>query len=340
MAKPRLSLSEAHSLTGLLVTAVATGIVLAACGGGQPYQVPPVALLPTPTPTYPVTTGASYLASPSPTPPRPTPPATGSILIDTLGAGQLVAPRGVAFAGGSLFVADQDHQGLLGTYGSVLRFDPDHGQRQGVYFSRSATESLPADLTGVAVATVSVGSGETASLLYPISPWAVFGFGASTEFPLNFGNPLTLGGQDIAIAGDVAWVAEARTVRAFHLPDWWPDDTLPVNEIPIANARGIGIDGQGTPWIVADGKVFDGTTPFAASGSVPVDPRDVAFDPTTGTILVLDSDRVRRYLPDGTFVGAFGQGYLQDPVSLAVGDEGSVYISDAAESVVFRFAPP
>ncbi len=340
MAKPRLSLFGAHSLTGLLMMTVAAGVLLVACGRGEPYQVPPVSLLPTPTPTYPATTDTSYLASPSPAPPRPTPPATGSVLIDTLGAGQLVAPRGVAFAGGSLFVADQDHQGLLGTYGAVLRFDPDHGLQQGVYCSRSATQSLPADLAGVAVATVSVGPGEAASLVYPISPWAVFGFGATTEFPLNYGNPLTLGGQAVAIAGDVAWVAEASEVRAFHLPDWWPDAALPVNQIAIPDARAIGIDDQGTPWIVANGQVFDGATPFAASGSVPIDPRDVAYDPTTGTILVLDSDRVLRYLADGTFVGSFGQGHLQDPVSLAVGDDGSVYISDAGERVVFRFAPP
>ncbi|MBU6428755.1 MAG: hypothetical protein KGR26_07095 [Cyanobacteria bacterium REEB65] len=278
--------------------------------------------------------------SPGPAMVRPTPPATGSVLISSLGAGQLVSPQGIAFAGGSLFVADRDHRGLLGNYGAVLRLDPAAGQRQGVYFLRSASESVPVDITGVGVATVSVGSQEAASLVYPVSPWAVFGFGAPTEFPLNFGRPFVPGGQAIAISGNDAWVAEDQQVRAFHLPDWLPEIALPVNQIFVSGARGLGVDNQGTPWIVANGRIYDGTVPFAETQVVPRDPRSVAYDSTTGTILVLDSDRVLRYNLDGTYVGAFGQGELHDPVGLAVGDDGCVYVSDTAERVVFRFAPP
>lgn len=320
--------------------ATAGALLLAACGRGLPYQVPAALSTPNPGPSYPAVSGISYAPSPSPTPPRPTPPATGSVLIGTLGAGQLVAPRGLAFAGGTLFVADQDHQGLLGTYGAVEQFDPGQGHRLASYFSRSATQSLPADITGVGVSTVSVGAGEGVSLVYPITPWAVFGFGDGPQFPLDFGRPFVPGGQAIAISGNDAWVAGSTEVRAFHLPDWLPDVSLATNEIPMPGARSVTVDAQGTPWIVADGAVFDGTTAFAASGSVAVDPRAVAYDPTTGTILVLDADRVLRYQTSGEFVGSFGKGCLENPVGMAVGDDGSVYVSDATERRVFRFAPP
>lgn len=328
------------------------------------YPTPDPSWTPLPEPT----------ATPGPTPrPTPAPPGTGSIFLGWVGSGpldnQLVDPQGLAFAAGSLFVADAGRTGLLGKYGAVLRFDPVANRRLEIYAARGASTSLPVDLAGVAVSTKSAGIDVVADFVWSVSPWAVFGHVADKPWPLNLGAPYAPGGVDIAVAGERAWVAERDAVRAYKLPWWTPDESA--RDLEIRGVRGIGMESPDVPWVAAGGHVYRGAAEFepATGAPRPADPRDVAVDfrfpsaeasPQVGetspdpsfvpapdegsgairSVLVLDRNRVLRYGPGGEFLGSLGEGRIEDGRSLALGDDGSVYVSDGATRRVFRFAPP
>lgn len=377
-------------LSPFLVTPLAA-VLLIACGRVDAIPNYNIVELLTPPPrqdVYP-TTDPSWTpmpgptATPSPTPrPLPSVPATGSIFLGWVGSGplgsnQLVNPHGLAFAAGSLFVADAGRTGLLGQYGAVLRFDPVENRRLAMYQTRTSSTSLPVDLAGVAVSTVSAGVDTKLSFVWSASPWAVFGHVADKLWPLNLGAPYAPGGVDVAVVGDRAWVAERDAVRAYKLPWWTPDHTA--TDLEIKGVRGIGLQDAEVPWVAAGGKVYRGAQEFApaAGAPAPADPRDVAVDhrfpvaadggtadipavpPEEGqsgsdpfaeqpaapeasyrSVLVLERTRVVRYGPAGEFLGALGEGRIEDGRSLAIGDDGSVYVSDGGSRRVYRFSPP
>ncbi|MBM3274278.1 MAG: hypothetical protein FJZ00_03940 [Candidatus Sericytochromatia bacterium] len=305
---------------------------------------PPPAYVPTPGPLPSQTPYAGPTATPSPTPKAPPrPPATGSVFLGTVGSSDLhndlTDPRGLAFAGGSLFVADANRRGLLGAYGAVVEFDPQTGKRLATYTARTSSTSLPVDVSAVAVSTRSATADVEPEFVFAASPWAVFGHVAGKGWPLNLGAPYAPGGVDVALAGKRAWVAERNVVRAYTVMGWLPDDYA-APEIPVAGIRGIGLDETGKPWIAAAGAIFQGSEKWTATASAPVDPRDVAIDLVRGDVVVLDRERILRYSRDGQFLGAAGEGRLKDSRSLAIGDDGSLYVSDGSTRRVYRFAPP
>lgn len=280
-------------------------------------------------------------ASLPPTPrPRPTSGASGSVYLGTVGSddmhNDLVDPQGLAFAGGSLFVTDRNRPGLLGFHGAIVRFDAATGKRQAVYEARNATESLPIDLKGVAVSTKSVGLDEVAAFVYPISPWGVFGMVGEHVWPLNFGAPYVQGGGDVAIHQDRAWVAEGDSLQPYTLPFWMPDEST--SSIALKGVTGLAIDAYGAPWSAAGGKVYQGGTLASFPGEAPKTARDLAFDEANGTLFVLEADRVSVYAADLTLLSTFGQAKIRDGGSLAIGKDGSVYVTDHATKRVYRFS--
>jgi len=322
-------------------------LALLACGRTEQFpdysqttvMTPPPLWAPTPAPGYYSTPGPVPTATPSFAPrPAPTPPATGSVLIGTVGAGDLADPRGLAFGGDTLFVADGARGGLLGPHGAVVSYSGTTGKRLGTYAARTASTSLPVDLAGVAVSTRSVPFHTAAEFVYPVAPAGVFGFVFESLWVLNHGAPYAPGGADAVVSGSRAWVAEAGAVRAYALPYWSPDPTTA--DVMLPGGRGVGADETGEVWIAAAGRVFQGHVPFKPASDAPADPRDVAIDHRDGSVVVLDRDRILRYGRDGAFQGAAGAGRLQDGRSLTIGDDGSVYVTDRAAKALFRFAPP
>jgi hypothetical protein len=322
-------------------------LALMACGRTEQFpdyslttvMSPPPVWQPTPDPGYYATPVPEPTATPSFAPkPPPRPPATGSAYIGSVGTGELVDPRGLAFGGGQLFVADSPRGGLLGRHGAVLSFEPATGKRLAAYESRTASTSLPADIQAVAVSTVSVPFHTAARFVYPVSARAVFGFVADRLFVLNFGAPYAPGGADAVISGDRAWVAEGEAVRAYTVPYWLPDTST--SDVVVGGAKGIGADESGEVWIAARGQIYQGATHFKPASDPPADPRDVAIDLRDGSVVVLDRSRLLRYARDGAFLGSAGSGRIADGRSVAIGDDGSVYVSDGAARAVLRFGPP
>lgn len=133
---------------------------------------------------------------------------------------------------------------------------------------------------------------------------------------------------------------------------------------PLHDPFGVGIDPQGKLWVTNEHTnsfaIFspDGTpletwgTPGAGDGQFST-PEDIAFAPD-GTFYVADAGnhRVQQFAPDRSFVRAWSAAAsksgplataevatsLSNPVSIKVGPDGSVYVSDDARNVVERYS--
>ena len=75
-------------------------------------------------------------------------------------------------------------------------------------------------------------------------------------------------------------------------------------------------------------------------------PKDVALDPTTGDVVVLDWFRgvVARFTPEGKLKRQWGgqnegPGKLDRPSSIAIGPEGQAYVSEAQGARIVEFSP-
>lgn len=69
-------------------------------------------------------------------------------------------------------------------------------------------------------------------------------------------------------------------------------------------------------------------------------PVGIAVNPITGNIFVTDTGRddIQEFTNTGTFVRAFGIGQLNNPTGIVVGDSSAVYVAEAGNNRIQRFA--
>lgn len=291
--------------------------------------------------------------TPDPTPsasPTPSVPAWDGPPNDyrrTIGKGYLTnwlsAPRGLAVAGNLLFVADGNRPSLRGTHGAVLAFDGASEDAftayAGMYYERrngsSTTFMLGSGVEAVAV---------TDSLVLASDAQGVKGFiRAIPENAVLGGTPIAPPCRDMAIVGGVLYMAQAGQVAAIKEGTWEAAQGLNLD------ARGLGADAQGRLWTVTSDRIsaYQGTQrvlDFDARGTDGTGPgamqlQDVAVDPRNGDVYALDQGRVLRFDSAGRYLASFGAGRIGQGSRIAVGADGSVYVSDAQDGEVYQYRP-
>lgn len=351
--------------TPILLT-LALSLVLAACGGeGLPTSPDDLGtgddleagddlddmdgLSPSPDPSDPDPSASAF---PSP---LPTASASGSIpswggppndYRRTIGKGflqnWLYRPAGLAVAGNLVFVADGQRQSIRGSYGGVLVFDgaseDAFTSSVGMYHERRVG-SATTTMLSPAVQAVAV----TDAVVFASDDQGVKGFiRAIPENALNGGAPVAPACRDMAVLGGVLYMAQAGQVTAVSAT------TLEAKPGLNLDARGLGAHGT-TLWVVSGNRVqayqdgqkgldFDGRG-TDGSGPATIQLQDVAVDPRNGEIYALDQNQVLRFDTAGKFLARFGEGRIGQGRSVAVGSDGSVYVSDAADGEVYQFRP-
>jgi hypothetical protein len=81
---------------------------------------------------------------------------------------------------------------------------------------------------------------------------------------------------------------------------------------------------------------LDGKLVTSAAGSLTV--TTSVTDPKTGDTFKLNGSQVDR-IHDGTVVVSFGDDVIGEAAAIAVGADGSIFVSDSAKAVVHQFAP-
>lgn len=288
-------------------------------------------------------------ASPSPSP-SPSAPSWTGVSNDyrrMIGKGFLYnwlsGPRGLAVAGNLVFIADGNRSGLRGAYGAVLAFDgaseDSFTTQAGMYYERRVGSSTTLMLNS-AVQAVAVND----QVVLASDSQGVKGFiRAIPENALSAGQVIAPPCRDMAFAGGVLYMAQTGQVTALSATSWASAPGLNVA------ARGLGSDTQDRLWLVTadrisaykDGqKVMD----FDGRGTNQTGPgasnlQDVAVDPRNGDVYALDQGQVLRFDSAGKYLGAFGGGRIGQGASIAVGADGSVYVSDAQDGEVYQYRP-
>ncbi|GEM_PF-2199109 len=342
-----------------IVVTLAATVLLAACGGQS---------LPTATDDLDDYSGDDYdnFASPSPAAsdgtaspapsaspyasPTPGGPVWGGTPNDyrrTIGKGFLSnwlhGPSGLAVAGNLLFIADGDRFSPRGKYGAVMAFDgmseDAFTTQAGMYYERRIGETTRL-LLGSTVGAVAVND----HLVLASDETGVRGFiRAIPENAINGGEPIAPACRDMALAGGVLYMARAGQIAALKEGTWESAPALSVD------ARGLGSDAQGRLWVATSGRIaayqggqrvleFDGRG-TDGSGPGAMQFQDVAVDPRNGAVYALDLGQVLRFDAAGTFLGSFGGGRIGHGMSIAVGADGSVYVSDSEDDEVYQYRP-
>lgn len=285
--------------------------------------------------------------TPSPTPSAPSWEGPPNEFHRKIGKGDkfnwLWAPRGLAMAGNLLFIADGNRSSLRGAYGAVMAFDGTgkdvSTSYAGMYYERQVsygtTHMLTSSLQAVAVNDeVVLGSDSQ----------GVKGFIRAIPLnALNGGQPIAPPCRDMAFAGGVLYMAQTGQITALSAKTWAGAQGLNLA------ARGLGADAQDRLWVVTADRItaykdaqkvmdFDarGTT---GTGPGAVQLQDVAVDPRNGDVYALDQTQVLRFDSAGKFLATFGAGHIGQGSSVAVGADGSVYVSDAQDGEVYQYRP-
>ncbi len=249
--------------------------------------------------------------------------ATGS-LVTTIGSGELSTPKGVAFAGGKVFVADPGAN-------KIFRFDQAGGA--------SETSWTVTGVVGVAVSGTTVYATD----------------GSNVRTYSTAGAPVTswgsAGSRGIAIDGSGnVWVSSSGgVVRSYTSVGGF---RLTVGAGVLTDPVGVAV--SGSKLYVADNgankiKRFSTTNTYQFEwGQYPGPgvedyPSGVAVD-AGGTVYVTNKtqDLVQKYDATGAFVGQIGgsgsaNGLLSSPEAVAVAPGGDIYVADTGNNRIERF---
>jgi DNA-binding beta-propeller fold protein YncE len=147
---------------------------------------------------------------------------------------------------------------------------------------------------------------------------------------------LTADGQFVAAWGQQSMVdTEAGAVRGFNEP--WDVAVAPDGSIYVAdtwNHRIQKLDADGE-FVTAWGLFGEYTLRDTIGQGAFYGPRSIAIHPDDGRVYVTDTGnkRIQVFEPDGQFAFQWGgggvlDGYLDEPVGIAIGPEGAVYVAD------------
>lgn len=254
----------------------------------------------------------------------------------------LYQPRAVAAFGNDVLVADGDRTtDMLGAYGALVRFDADGSDAAlplGAPYASLNTSGgrLSRSLKGLAVSP---------QVVYALDDNGVYGFMRDSHFVVNLGAPYAPTGKDIAASSDTVYVARDGQISAYTTATFAPVASGTVN----VTARGLGTDATGRLYaatsagivryeagqeaLTITGKGSDGTGPgFEAV-------RDVAVDPRNGDVYALDAQAVLRFDATGRFLSRFGTSLIRSGASIAVADNGAVFVADTSANKVLQFKP-
>lgn len=268
---------------------------------------------------------ASATASPSPSPsaspsPSPSPTATpdpyGNEMTNN-GPTGFSKPAGIAIRAGKLYITDYqsgiftDDQGLVKVFGNGNQMT----------FKGKGGNEFPDNLSAVA----SLG-GESVFAAASFSNYLYLYQGGSViQFWIGTGANVS----DLQIVDNFLFVADTQNQRISRFNLSGTVDTL--NFLTGINVTGLATDGQ-NHLLVADGtnrsiRTFTTAgvegTPKALNGINT--PGDLAFDPNTDDLYVVDAGRgkIRRLMSQG---GERTFGQLSDPRRMAIDDDGTLYV--------------
>lgn len=298
----------------------------------------------------------SDAATPDPITSSPTPTPTASASTGgwppndyrrTIGKGflsnWLYGPRGLAVAGNLLFIADANRSSLRGAYGAAMAFDGTNEDafttHAGMYYERRVGES-----TTLMLASTTQAVAVNDHVVLASDATGVKGFiRAIPENALNGGTALAPPCRDMAFAGGELYMAQAGQVAALKEGTWAAAQAISVD------ARGLGADAQGRLWLVTSERISayqagQRVLDFDARGTDGKGPgamqlQDVAVDPRNGDVYALDQGRVLRFDAAGKYLSSFGAGRIGQGASVALGADGSVYVSDAQDGEVYQYRP-
>lgn len=238
--------------------------------------------------------------------------------------------RGIAVAGGSIYVTAADTSGLS-KKGTVIKMSAADGKSWKNLGSKWLGISHPMDAT---VEGLTVNGGN----IIAVDPSGkIYSVDAST------GTVKTLktgGGKDVAASAGSIYISSGTVEKT----DSSASSRLPITGIPSVTG-GIGSDNLGNVYAVS-GTTIKKSDP---SGQQVTDvitsdlssPIDVAVDNRAGDIYVLDATMIKRFNVNGQLLSTFSSG-ASKPVGIAIDEGGALYVADAGatykESKVFKFA--
>ena len=253
-------------------------------------------------------------------------------------------PVSLATTGNYVLVADANRSDMLGTYGAVVEFDARSSNGAtpiGGLFTDLSQSELPRRLSPGLKA---IATGPHA--LMAMDDQGIYGFMLDSRDPLDLGNSIATPGQAIALSSSTLYVAEGSSILRYSAMTFKPDPASP--SLPVA-AQALTVDASGDLFVATsaqilgftqdqqtlafDGKGTDGTGPgFEGLAGVAIDPRN-------GDIYALDRHAVLRFDSQGHFLSRFGQDRIGNGASIAIDQEGDLFVLDSLNNQVLQFEP-
>lgn len=301
------------------------------------------------------------------------PDARGNENLSNLGDKLLFQPRGIDVRNGNIYVADYDNGGTTFDFNLV-----DEGQIQILNTSGirlidpiqgSSGDSLPIEVTGIVSDSARVWVANRvpyAQAQYNIYSYTTSGSGRTNSRVGQSSGSII---KDLAIDPSVntIYVADqfVKSVSRYKYDSsgklYTPtDDGITALYFGGTNriVEGLCLDDSGnifftdssptTPIVRKYSKtgvsLFDfNSTGKNGAGPVATKLGDIAFDGRNGGMIYVLAEVngvkvILRYDWEGNFIRSFGSGTMQDPRYIAVGSDGTIYVTDYAKNVIVQFS--
>ena len=318
--------------SALIAVILISSTGLTACGGKKltPNLIAPVSttpatdtLLPEPTPDY----GYNDNAATAPVQAAPN-AQIGSFLVDQATFINDWQAKGIAVAGGSIYLSASDTKGLS-KKGTIIKMNSSDGKGWKDLGSKYLGISHPIAATVEGI-TISGGS------IIAVGAAGVYTVDASSG---SIKTVKSAGGKDVTSGAGSIYIASGTLEKT----DASASSRVPLTGVPSVTG-GVGSDNLGNVYVVSGTTIKKADTTGNATDVITSDlsnPIDVAVDSRAGDIYVLDANMIKRFNGNGQLLATFSSGATK-PVSIAVDEAGAVYIADWGttnkDSKVLKFA--